>query len=471
MAASDPNPPASAQPNQRLLEVGTRVGNYVVERVQALGGFSSIYKVKHVSLQRAAALKVLAPELMGGVPLVRFRQEAEAISRLHHPSIVEVFDIDALPDGRPYLLMEWLEGTPLSEELERRGTFTPAEMLAVLTEVGSALAAVHDAGFVHRDIKPSNIIAIPNSNWFRVKLVDFGLVKFLTPDAPSQTSVTRKGTIVGTPQYMAPEQALMGPIDARTDIYALGVVMYELLSGNRPFESDNVVELVEMHVRAPPPKVSAVAAVPPSLDAIIQRCLAKRPDNRYPTVKALLEDLRQSLSPSKRAASGNNEGVGFSIEIQIKPIGVPTEDELLDELDAALELARIACEGVKLEFALETNSSILAVAMLPEADQEREMLLRRVVLSGLALRTLYAARSGHATRVVARLAIDVGSLVGGQGRFTDGDVLRTGEGIAPFVGEGFVVSTRAVRWVERHFRLEPVTNADLYRVQAPITLG
>jgi serine/threonine protein kinase len=274
-----------------ILATGALAGSYVVDALACEGGFASIYRAHHVHTRERAALKVLRLPMACSERLtLRFRQEAEVIRRLRHPHIVRIFEVGELYDGRPYIAMEWLDGRNLAQELRARGWFSEQEALALITEICGAVAAAHHHGIIHRDIKAENVIAVPCGAWFSTRLVDFGIAKLTAPgDLPILVTAQ---TILGTPQSMAPEQILGLPVDARTDIYALGVLLYALVTGRLPFDGDTIVELEEMHLHATPPSASALAPVSPRFDAVLARALAKRKEDRHPSVAAFLDALR-----------------------------------------------------------------------------------------------------------------------------------------------------------------------------------
>ena len=223
--------------------------------------------------------------------VARFVQEARAVNMIKHPSIVDIFEFDELPDGRPFYVMELLEGIDLRSVLNERGRFPPGEVLEILEPVCSALQAAHDLGIVHRDLKASNIFIAKMAGQRVIKLLDFGIAKLLHPDA-GEGGLTVVGTRLGTSYTMAPEQIRGDGVDARTDIYALGVVLYHLVTGQYPFRAETMTDIERQHLEAPPPRPSQAAPVPPALDAVVLRCMEKTAERRYQTVKAFIEALR-----------------------------------------------------------------------------------------------------------------------------------------------------------------------------------
>jgi eukaryotic-like serine/threonine-protein kinase len=300
-AASSPSDAGLAAPGDDLLARGTRAGGYVIEEVVSQGGFASVYRARHAQSGRRAALKVLWRDLAAQERVVaRFQHEARALLRLRHPNIVEILDSGRLDDGRPYFAMEWLGWRNLRDLIRARGPLGAAEALAVAEEIVAGLRAAHQAGIVHRDLKTQNVMVVPRGDGFGVKLVDFGIAKVLEPDKVGLEDFVTGTTILGTPFYMAPEQILGRPVDRRTDIYALGLLLYELVTGEAAFRAETRAEVERMHLEAPPPRASASAPVGAAFDAVIARCLEKAPARRYPDVDALLADLRVAVTGQAR---------------------------------------------------------------------------------------------------------------------------------------------------------------------------
>ena len=223
-----PQPTAS----RSAIAPGTQIGEYVVERRVARGGMGAIYAARHPVLGRPAAIKVIHAELTGDRSLLeRFVREAQAVNLIRHPNIVDVFSIGALPDGRAYFVMDWLDGISLAGRLKQDGRIPLPEAAWILDQTAEALAAAHAAGIVHRDLKPPNIFLARQGGTTRVVVLDFGIAK-LSGLAREHTST---GVLMGTPAYLAPEQARTSQVDHRADVYALGVVAFETLAGARPF--------------------------------------------------------------------------------------------------------------------------------------------------------------------------------------------------------------------------------------------
>jgi protein kinase-like protein len=272
---------------------GVRLGralgpHYRVVRLIGRGGFAEIYEVLDTDLARRLAVKVLRSDLPWGPgTFARFKQEARAIARLNHPNTVPIHFV-AEGEGLVFYAMPYLEGQTLREELRTEGALGVERALAIAEPILEALHHAHEKALVHRDVKPENILIEARTG--RPLLVDFGIAKCL--DAPAHQTDT--GFIVGTPLYMSPEQAMgQRNVDARADIYGMGAVLFQMLTGAPPFEGNDSQEIVNRHLSAPVPVANLSRdGIPPWLSRIVVRCMAKRAEDRYPTAQALLEALR-----------------------------------------------------------------------------------------------------------------------------------------------------------------------------------
>lgn len=286
----------------RSLDVGSVIAEtYTIEGLIGRGGMGAVFLASHVRLPgKKVAIKVLHADVADAESLARFRREAEIASRLGHPNIVEVHDWNQLPDGTPYLVLEFLAGESLAERLGR-GPLSLEEVVPIIRQVGSALAAAHRSGIVHRDLKPANIFLVPQDEGPpRAKVLDFGISKI----HGSGTVKTQDTQMLGTPQYMAPEQATgkHAEVDARTDVFALGAVVYELLTGTAVFAGATIPEVVFKVVFEPAPPVATLAPhLPPAVAAAIDRALAKKADERWPDMAAFVEALTGAPLTTGRA--------------------------------------------------------------------------------------------------------------------------------------------------------------------------
>jgi serine/threonine-protein kinase len=279
---------------------GLKIGEYELRQRIGVGGMGLVYEGIQPLIGKHVAVKVLRPELAAAEEQVaRLLAEARAVNAIRHRGIVDIFGFGQVPDGRQYIIMEYLEGVALDAYLTEKGRMPVPEVLDILDEVLGALGAAHGAGVVHRDLKPSNIFLVKQPDGSRyVKLLDFGLAKMGLPT--ERTAQTRTDMVVGTPEYMAPEQARGQPVGPMTDLYALGVVAFEMVTGRLPFTGASPVDLLMKHVDARPPRPSEfLPELPAALDAFILQMLTKDPEARPGSAEQLrrqLQRLRDTLT-------------------------------------------------------------------------------------------------------------------------------------------------------------------------------
>jgi serine/threonine-protein kinase len=280
--------------------LGEVFGNYRVTGAVASGGMGAVYRGEHALIGKPAAIKVLLPEWSANREIVnRFFNEARATTAIRHPGIVEIFDFGHHESGRAYLVMELLDGEPLSARLGRVGRIAEPIAVGLIRSIVGALAAAHRAGIVHRDLKPDNVFLVRDPDvpgGERPKLLDFGIAKLGEgPGGAGTTNVraTRTGMVLGTPTYMAPEQCRgAGTVDARADLYAIGCIFYEMLAGRPPFVAEGAGELMAAHLMTAPERVSVYAPETSGVVAeVIARLLEKAPDARYASANELLVAL------------------------------------------------------------------------------------------------------------------------------------------------------------------------------------
>ncbi|HJX66893.1 MAG TPA: serine/threonine-protein kinase [Polyangia bacterium] len=276
------------------LAPGTLIGEYQVEREIGRGGMGVVYAARHPVIGKRVAIKVLDLFFSRDAALVkRFTDEARAVNRIGHPNIIDVFSFGQLADGRQYFVMEFLEGETLASWLAK-GIPPASEMCRLLLQACEALEAAHREGIIHRDLKPENLwIARPKHGESFIKVLDFGIAKL--SEGGEEKSVTRTGTVMGTPQFMSPEQCTGRAVDHRTDVYAMGVILFRIYCGRFPFDGASVAEIIADQLYQPPPRPSSVASLPPALDELIFRCLDKDPALRPASAAELGMELKTAV--------------------------------------------------------------------------------------------------------------------------------------------------------------------------------
>jgi serine/threonine-protein kinase len=287
--------------------IGKTIGNVRIEKLLARGGMAEVYLGSHLNLERPVAIKLLHSYIEEEPLLIeRFRREARVVAGLRHPNIVQIFDFDTI-DGHPYIVMEYLKGPTLATYLrhlhQRKKRLISDQVARLLNEISTALDYAHGQGVVHRDIKPGNIILHnrteevpldrPLTEETEAVITDFGLVRIM-----NTASQTASGTVSGTPAYMSPEQARGDQTDHRTDIYSLGIVLYEMLAGRVPFEADSTLTVLHMQIHTTPPPIPGI---PARVQEVIDRALQKTPDERYPNSRELAADYARSAGLSTQA--------------------------------------------------------------------------------------------------------------------------------------------------------------------------
>jgi class 3 adenylate cyclase/tRNA A-37 threonylcarbamoyl transferase component Bud32 len=286
--------------------IGKRIGNYVIEAALGSGGMGTVYLAVHPAMGKRVAVKVLKRELVGDrSALGRLIDEARAATSIGHENIVEIFDFGETPEGMAYVVLELLVGETLHALLERQVRMDPRRAVRIARQVCAALGATHRRGIIHRDIKPQNVFLLRGSDGEdRVKLLDFGVAKLLD-EVQRASPATATGALVGTPHYMSPEQARGEPVDARTDIWALGVVLYRALTGVQPFEGTAFTEVLAniLTERVPPfsARIPPVEA-PPALERVVLRALSKEPAERQPDAETLERELVAAVSDEAKGA-------------------------------------------------------------------------------------------------------------------------------------------------------------------------
>ncbi len=278
-------------------------GKYRILAKLGEGSMGAVYKAQHLVFDELRALKVLSSGLAGDDRYVtQFQQEAIITRKLDHPNAVRVEDLDQSEDGLPFIVMEFIEGVTLGRLMRDNGPLPVSRVCSIVKQVASALAAAHDLGITHRDIKPDNIVLVQTKSGEQAKVLDFGIAKLkdAQSSASPSSSLAQRGLIIGTPRYISPEQARGTPgneFDGRSDLYSLGVVMYEMLTGRPPFVADSLANLLVAQLSKPPEPVQQAGAglrIPDAIAGVVMRCLEKNPNQRPPSAHALIEEIEQA---------------------------------------------------------------------------------------------------------------------------------------------------------------------------------
>ncbi|MGQ0763990.1 MAG: protein kinase domain-containing protein [Acidobacteriota bacterium] len=294
--------PANDKVTGDVLLGRTIEGKYRIDAKLGAGGMGAVYRAHRLLIGDDVALKILHPEHVSQPDATeRFRREAQAAARLKHANAVSIYDFGVTNDGLVYLVMELVEGQSLREIIKQQGPLTPSAAAEVISQVCAALDEAHRQQIVHRDLKPDNIVVKPMLNGLRVKVLDFGIAKLRDLTAGN---LTQTGSVMGTPHYMSPEQCLGEELDSRSDIYSLGIVLYEMLAGVVPFNSPMSTAVVVQHVnQAPPPLRTINLSISTAVEAVVMHALAKQRQERPQSAAALAEELRNELSPMPSFAS------------------------------------------------------------------------------------------------------------------------------------------------------------------------
>src|SRR5678816_2507976 len=290
-------------------------GKYVLESRLGEGGMGIVYKAYHKFLKTTRAVKTIKLDLIGNDTsfVRRFHQEAMAAAAIGHPNIISVLDYGLLEEKIPYIVMEFVEGVSLEALITSKGRFTPSEALEYMQVITSALAAAHKHGIVHRDLKPLNImIESGGSVREQIRILDFGLAKIKSSDLFGSFVAAKTVGIVGSPAYMAPEQWSGEEADRRCDVYSLGIILYEMLTGDVPYKGSNIPSIMKKHLMAPPPPLAtAELGISAEVEKVVHRALEKQPETRTASVEEFIAELEQAVlhpAPAKPKAKRRSTG-------------------------------------------------------------------------------------------------------------------------------------------------------------------
>jgi serine/threonine-protein kinase len=326
---------------------------YLVERLLGLGSMGIVYRCRHTVLDKTVALKIIRQDLAQDDETVgRFMTEAKAASAIGSTHIVEVLDFGRLPDGATYIVMEYLEGITLGEAIDREGGLSLGDALDIGCQIAQALAAAHAIGIVHRDLKPDNVFLLQTDGGWFVKILDFGIAKVMH----GGQKLTAVGSVIGTPHYMSPEQATGARTDVGTDIYSLGVMLYEMACGRVPFDAENPLAVISMQVTEEPQplrkRMPAGKVLPLGLDSVIHKCLAKDPIDRF----ASMDDVRAAL---ERIAGG-----GVPLVAPPSSGGREQSDSIFDEFHSDTDFRELRAGGRRRRWFVRGSLLLLVAGVL-----------------------------------------------------------------------------------------------------------
>ncbi|WP_223741703.1 serine/threonine-protein kinase [Corallococcus sp. AS-1-12] len=350
--------------------VGAKIGEFVIRERVGAGGMGVVYRAEHPLIGKHAAIKVMRAELVSPEQEQRLLVEARAVNAIRHPGVLDIFNFGTLPDCRPYVVMELLQGQSLADRMREQGRMDVGTTAWVLEQVLAALAAAHRAGVVHRDLKPANVFLMEQPDGAPlIKLVDFGIAKVMQEhDALARAD----GSTVGTPDFMAPEQVRGGEVGPAADLYALGVMAFHMLTGTRPFQGDNV-QVMFAHVEQIPPRVSSrVEGIPPELDELVARLMEKEPAKRPETATAVRMKLRALARPPVSAEP--DAPPPSSVESRAVPAATVPPGRRNGVSLAVTAVAGVALLGVGYWWGAQAREAELVQVIAPSRPSEQVMV-------------------------------------------------------------------------------------------------
>ena len=364
-----------------------RIASYTLLEPIGHGGMAIVYRARQESLGRTVAVKVLSESMAGSEEfLLRFEREARTAANMRHPNLITVHDFGRDERGVPYLVLEYVEGATLADLMDTG--LDDARVPGLLDQIAAGLDYAHSRGVVHRDIKPGNVLLTEDG---RVVLADFGLAWLLE----GASHLTLTGGVIGTPEYMSPEQASGDPVDHRTDVYALGIVLYEMLTGERPFSADSPMGVLLKHVQAPVPSIARLRPdLRPEVDPVVQKALAKSPSDRYQSAGELARAVRDAFSPVPKdteAVAGPAPRPSSDAEA---PAEAPTEGTACPSCSASIPSGAGICPAC---------TYMIPLDQLPRPTTPRRLQRREVVVNLLPYKIRWDPTGLQAAR---RLATD-----------------------------------------------------------------
>lgn len=381
---------------------GKQFGRYQIVGPLGEGGMAAVFKAYQPSMDRYVAVKVLPRQLAASKEFVaRFQQEAKLLARLQHPHILPVFDYGESDDGYTYIVMPFIQGGTLSDVIEKR-RFSFSEVCEIVSQIGSALGYAHSRGMIHRDVKPSNVLIDESGNCL---LTDFGLARMIE----STSNLTTSGAIVGTPAYMSPEQGAGRKIDHRSDIYSLGIILFELLSGRVPYTAETPVAVVFKHLQDPLPSIRKYDPdLSVEVEMILYKALAKNPDERYQTVDDLLKAMEQAEVSEKPAWSGEAKMPAASDRLAAEKAEQEAAETAARERAERLAAERIAREQAEREAA---RVAALEEAQRLAAEKAAHELAQRELYSQSVQRKSEIKRSNKFGWLFVLIAVFIGAVL------------------------------------------------------------
>jgi serine/threonine-protein kinase len=427
--------------------VGTVLdGRYRLDSLIGVGGMGDVYRATHVHLDTEFAVKLLKPEFVANQTAIkRFRLEAKAAGRIHHPNAIRVTDFGVTPEQIVYLVMELVHGESLRNLMRDEGAFDYIRTINIVRQVCGAVEAAHRSGVIHRDLKPDNILIEKVSDTERVKVLDFGIAKL--KEAKSDGFLTQAGTIIGTPQYMSPEQCQSKPLDPTSDIYSIGIILYEMLSGEVPFDGESTIQVVFKQLHDPPRPILELAPnVPASLAQVVMRALEKEPDRRQSSALQLSDELKDAVE-----MAGEGEALSMTDPLVLRPLDaeiirkrISEAETLQEQSDATPILAEDRPSSSGKETSVLSHASLETGGVSTQGESgrvtapEERVPTAQSTLGGEQAAAELAAGRKAPSRLIALVAVALIALIGTMIYFSLRPAQTPPEPQTPTAPEGMV---------------------------------